>query len=418
MRFTYVGVDSHRDTHTAVFLDCFLDKLGEITFDNLPSKYAAFMIEAEKLKQEDTDLLFGLEDTGSYGRTLAIFLTDNRQQVKNVGSNLVAKERSNLNIKQKTDSIDAECAARVLLSKFEELPDADPNDKYWILRTLVVQRDQIVQANRRAKTTLHNLLTQHYPNYRQFFVGTFGKTAIAFFNTYPSPKTLENVTVEELADFFQEASNGGIFGPGLNSIDRARLIFDTLQDTAVLHQEIRDEAVRSTIRQFEFNMAEIERIEMSMAIYLETFECTLTSMTGIDVVSACQIMSCVRDVKRFPTPAKLAQYSGIAPVTRASGNKELQFANHRGNRELNSLLYWLAVRISTPCGPNQKILNKFFYDYYHRKMSEGKTKRQALKCVQRRLVNIIWTMLTNGEEYVNPPVMDIPEDETEKNGQG
>jgi hypothetical protein len=46
-------------------------------------------------------------------------------------------------------------------------------------------------------------------------------------------------------------------------------------------------------------------------------------------------------------------------------------------------------------------------------MSEGKTKRQALKCVQRRLVNIIWTMLTNNEEYVNPPVLDMPVDEVE-----
>jgi len=411
MRFTYVGVDSHKDTHTAVFLDCFFDKLGEIVFDNLPSEFPAFLDDAEKLKQDGTELLFGLEDTGEFGRTLVVFLTDTGQQVKHVNSYLVARERKNQNITQKTDSIDAECAARVLLSKFGELPAADPSNQYWILRTLVVRRDQTVLSNKRMKTSLHNLLTQHYPNYRKFFVGTFGKTALAFFKTYPSPKNLEKVTVEELADFFQEASNGGIFGPGLNSIDRAKLIFDTLQNTAVPFQEIRDEAVRSTIRQIEFNLAEIERIEFSMATYLETFDCTLTTMTGIDVVSACQIMSCIGDVKRFPTPAKLARYSGIAPVTHASGKKDYQFANQRGNRELNSLFYWLAVRVSTPCGPNHKILNQFFYDYYHRKMSEGKTKRQALKCVQRRLVNIVWTMLTNGEEYVNPPVMDMPEPE-------
>jgi len=128
-------------------------------------------------------------------------------------------------------------------------------------------------------------------------------------------------------------------------------------------------------------------------------------------VSACQIMSCIGDVKRFPTPAKLARYSGIAPVTHSSGKKDYQFANQRGKRELNSLFYWLSVRLTSPTGPNQKILNQFFYDYYHRKMSDGKTKRQALKCVQRRLVNIIWTMLTNNEEYVNPPVMDMPAEE-------
>ena len=59
--------------------------------------------------------------------------------------------------------------------------------------------------------------------------------------------------------------------------------------------------------------------------------------------------------------------------------------------------------------------NHFFYEYYHRKLSEGKTKRQALKCLQRRLVNIIWAMLTHGEEYVNPPMFEMPkENEKEK----
>jgi len=408
MRYTYVGIDSHKDTHTAVFLDCFFDKLGQITFDNLPSKFVAFLSDAEKLKQDDTEFLFGLEDAGSYGRTLTGFLTDNGQQVKHVNSILVARERKNQNITQKTDSIDAECAARVLLSKFGELPAADPNDKYWILRTLVVRRDQTVTNNTRSKMILHNLLTQHYPNYRKFFVGTFGKTALAFFKTYPSPSTLKGVTVEELAAFLEIPSSDR-FG-----LEKAQFILDSLEDTAVEFQEIRDDAVRSAIRQIEFNLEEIERMEVTMAVYLDSFDCTLTSMSGLDVVSVCQMMSCIGDVKRFPTPAKLARYSGIAPVTHASGKKDLQFANQRGKRELNSLFYMLAVRLTSPVGPNNKIINPFFYDYFHRKMTEGKTKRQALKCVQRRLVNIIWTMLTNNEEYVNPPVMDKPEDEEEK----
>jgi len=136
-------------------------------------------------------------------------------------------------------------------------------------------------------------------------------------------------------------------------------------------------------------------------------------MSGIDTVSAAQILSCIGDIKKFSTPAKLARYSGIAPITYASGKKDLQFANQRGNRELNSLIYKLAVRVTMTAGSSRKVINSFFYDYYHRKMTEGKTKRQALKCVQRRLVNIIWTMLTNNEEYVNPPTYDLPKEKDE-----
>jgi hypothetical protein len=366
MRYTYVGVDSHKETHTAVFIDCFFDKLGEITFKNLPSEYGAFLLEAGRLKMDGTELLFGLEDATSFGRTFAVFLADSRQRAKHVNALLVARERRNRNIAEKTDSVDAECAARVLLSKLGELPDADPDDKYWILRTLVVQRDNIVKAGTSLKMFLHSLLTQHYPNYRNFFRNIDGKTSLAFFKKYPSPSALKGVAAAELADFV------GGHSSGYYGAEKALEIIGSLEDTAVPFQEIRDESVRSAIRRLEFDLGEIGRIETSVALYLESFGCTLTSMAGIDVVSACQIMSCIGDVKRFPTAAKLARYAGIAPVTCASGQKDLQFASQRGNRELNSLFFRLAVRVTSPCGPNEKIINGFFYDYFRRKISGGK----------------------------------------------
>ena len=91
MQYTYVGIDSHKNTHTAVFLDCFFDKLGEITFDNLPSAFCEFLSKASEYKIDGTEFLFGLEDTNSFGRLLTIFLIDNCQQVKHVNAHLVAK---------------------------------------------------------------------------------------------------------------------------------------------------------------------------------------------------------------------------------------------------------------------------------------------------------------------------------------
>jgi len=404
MRYTYVGVDSHKDTHTAVFMDCFFEKLGEITFENLPSKFGYFLNDALKYQVEGTTFLFGLEDVSSYGRTLAVFLTDNSQKVKHVNALLVARERKNQNIVEKTDAVDAECAARVLLTKMNELPDADPQDMYWILRTLVIRRDFIVKNNTCLKNHLHSLLTQHYPNYGKFFDNIDCKTSLLFFMKYPSPSTLKGVTHEELTIFLHEPSNGRI------GAEKAQEILDSIEDTAVQFQEVRDMAVQSAIRQIEFNIQELSRVEMIMAIFLEKFDCTLTSMTGIDVVTAAQLLSCIGDIKKFSTPAKLARYSGVAPVTVASGRKDLQFANQRGNRELHSIIYRLAVRISATVGCTNKTINPFFYEYYHRKQAEGKTKRQALKCVQRRLVNIIWTMLTNNEEYINPPMYEVPKE--------
>ena len=405
MQYTYVGIDSHKDTHTAVFLDCFFEKLGEITFENLPSKFAGFLDFAQKYQTEGTVFLFGLEDTSAYGRSLTAFLVANGQQVKHVNSLLVARERKNQNITEKTDSVDAECAARVLLSKFDKLPNAKPDDKYFALRTLVMRRDLLVRHKTASKGQLHDLLTQHYPNYRNFFVHIECNTSLTFYETYPSPSALEGVTADELAGFFLALSNKQI------GKEKAQEILSTLQNTTSQFQEMQNEVIRSTIRQVRHIIEEIEILEDAIAVFLSEFNCTLTTITGMDIVSAAQFLSGIGDIKNFATPAKLARYAGIAPVTYASGKSDKQYSNQRGNRQLNALFYKLAVRLTMTAGPSRKIINSFFFDYYHRKMSEGKTKRQALKCVQRRLVNIIWTMLTNNEDYVNPPTYDLPKDD-------
>ena len=410
MQYTYAGADSHKDTHTIVFIDCFYEKIGEIVCENTPSKFKAFLSDALKLRQEGTSLLFGLEDINEYGRALTVFLKNNGQAVKHVNAFLVAQERKRRNITEKSDSVDAECAARVLLTEFSNLPDASPQDNYWALRALVIRRGSIVRHNGALKNHLHRLLMQHYPGYQKFFETIERRTSLAFYMQYPSPSALEGTTLEELTGFLREHSNNNL------GADRAQLILDSLQDTASEFQEVRDLMVQSTIRQLQFNLQELERLESTLKDVLDGFNCTLTSMTGIDVVSASQLLSCIGDIKKFPTSAKLARYSGIAPVTYASGKKDSKYRNERGNRELNSLFYNLALRVTMTVGPTNKAINPFFHEYYHKKMSEGKTKTQALKCVQRRLVNIIWTMLTNHEEYVNPPMYDVPKKpkETEK----
>ena len=406
MKYTYVGIDSHKDSHTAVFIDCFFEKLGELTFDNLPDKFDDFLELAQKYRVEDTSFIFGLEDASSYGRTLMRFLTENGQRVKHVNALLVARERKNQNIVQKSDSVDAECAARVLLSKLNDLPDVVPQDKYYTLRCLVARRNLLVRQRAATKNYLHSVIMQNYPNYRSFFEKIDCKTSLAFFMRYPSPCTLEGVTAEVLAAFLEIPSNKCV------GMAKAQEIINTLQDTEAPFQDVRDSVVQSAIRQIEFIIEEVERLEGQIFSFLKQFECTLTTMAGIDTVTAAHMMSCIGDIKRFSTPAKLARYAGIAPVTYASGKKDMQFANQRGNRELNSLFFWLAVHLSTPSGSTKKVLNSFLLEYYNRKMSEGKTKRQALKCVQRRLVNIIWTMLTNNEDYVNPPMVAVEKPET------
>src|SRR3989339_1901020 len=112
MKYSYCGIDSHKDTHCAVIINCFYEKLGEITFNNVPSDFEKFIRDVEKFKMEGTELAFGMEDISAYGRALTVFLTEKKFVVKHANAGLVAHERKSRNFLNKTDSEDAECASR------------------------------------------------------------------------------------------------------------------------------------------------------------------------------------------------------------------------------------------------------------------------------------------------------------------
>ena len=67
---------------------------------------------------------------------------------------------------------------------------------------------------------------------------------------------------------------------------------------------------------------------------------------------------------------------------------------------MNQILFFLAVSQCNDHGTKGSPVNPIFGEYYKKKISEGKTKKQAIKCVMRRLVNIIYRMIKEKEEYI------------------
>jgi transposase len=410
MKYTFVGVDSHKDTHCAFIINCFFEKIGTFTIKNAPNEFDGFLEMAKKYKSKGTTLIFGFEDVSDYGRQLVSFLLKKKFIVKHVNSYLVAHERKSLNITQKTDEFDAECAARVLLNRFDSLPKANTQDKHWILKNLVTHRDAIVKSNMILKNRLHSLLASHYPSYDNFFSSIDTKGALAFYEKYPSPSKIKDTTATQLHDFLTSVSGKG------NPKDKAQKILDYINedgDTTIDYQDIRDFAVMSVIKMIRYNNDELSVIEEQLEELLEHFEYKLTSIRGVSTAIAAGLISEIGDISRFSTPAKLARYSGIAPVTIASGRSESQFADTRGNKSLHHIFYSLAVSLIS-ISHTKKARNIYFHNYFQRKISEGKTKRQALNCLQRRLVNIVWGMMTFKTEYINPELQVIEEPE-EKN---
>jgi len=156
------------------------------------------------------------------------------------------------------------------------------------------------------------------------------------------------------------------------------------------------------------NMEELRTTDEKLGELLKHFDYKLTSIRGVSTAIAAGLISEIGDISRFSKPAKLARYSGVAPITQASGKSEAQFADTRGNKALHHIFYSLALSLIS-VSQSKKARNIYFHNYFQKKVYEGKTKRQALNCLQRRLVNIIWGMMTYNTEYRNPELQLIEE---------
>ena len=380
-----MGIDLHKETHTAAMLDCWNTKLGEITFDNKPSEFPKLIRKVSRFVTEEKTAVYGLENAYGYGRALAVWLIEKGFHVKDVNTALSYAQRKSVPMYQKSDSYDAEAVALVLINMLDKLLDAIPDDKYWTLGQLVNRRDNICTHLHRLKNQLHEQLSMAYPSYKQFFSDISRITVLYFFKEYPSPDHLLGKTAEELAKELRPVSHNNC------SVKRAEKILDLVKadgETKREHQESRDAITRSLVRDLEHYRIQLEEVNEAIETLLPEFNCTLTTMPGIDVITAANMLSEIGEITRFPSADKLAKFAGIAPVNFSSAGKGKDMCPKQGNRRLQAIFYFMAIQmiqISTNGTPR----NKVFREYYLKRVAEGKNKQQALICVSRRLVNTV-----------------------------
>ncbi len=145
----------------------------------------------------------------------------------------------------------------------------------------------------------------------------------------------------------------------------------------------------ATCRQF---VDEIELIDQALA---DTRARTVTAVTasktsvddvyGVGPIGAAIIVGHSGDVRRFPTAGHYARHNGTAPIEASSGPKARHRLNPRGNRQINHALYTAALTQIAHDTPGRV--------YYERKLAEGKTKKEAMRALKRRISDAVYRQL-------------------------
>lgn len=346
----YIGIDVHKDTHTAVGLSPFGEKIFEVTIGNYKSDFE--MLE-EKVASVSNDLspYFGLEDCHGYGEGLSAYLVEKGNFVIAVPAIMVDRLRSKATHPEKSDSLDAFGVAKVMMQNIDSLPAyriSEDSKKAKQIKEISMDREYLSDERARLKNHLHNLLHRIYnTGYREKFKNPFTLKALAYWS-------------------------------------KSKPVCDTF-----LLRSMKRKVKRLIDIHYEILELEKEIGELLDGNY------TIQTASGCGVTIAGMIVGEIGDINRFHSPGALAKYAGCSPRECSSGKSFRHRKTRSGNRRLNCAFHRMALsQISKSGNEKAKV-------YFKKKVSEGKSKSQALVCLRRQMVNIVWMMLKHKTEYRN-----------------
>jgi transposase len=147
------------------------------------------------------------------------------------------------------------------------------------------------------------------------------------------------------------------------------------------------------VRHLEQRIADVEaRIKAAVA----EANTSLVQLSGVGPVLAARFLGEVGDIGRFPSRHHLAAHTGTAPLEASSGQVNRHRLSRAGDRKLNHALSMMAmVQVRRPSAGQA---------YYRRKLAEGKSPKEALRCLKRRLSDAVYRCLQADQHRQPSPV--------------
>jgi transposase len=333
-----VGIDAHKRLHVAVALDEQGRELCSWRGTNSERGWESFDAWLQGLGVERR---VGIEGAWGYGRGLARYLVGRGETVFEVNARWTAAGRQSARKPDKTDELDARAIALHVHREAEGLVAVAPDDETSVLDLLATERDTAVCEATRLRNQIHALLLQLDPQYQRTLPAMKSRAGLAILLGYQ--------TASELP------------------LDRARAA-----------------AVRRLAQRLALALAQVDELTDQVRVIAAPRFTPLTRLIGVNLLTAGILAGILGPGHRFKSDAALAAYAGASPLEASSAGHVRHRLNRGGNRRLNAVLYRIAL--------TQAHFSPAARAYLSRRVSEGKTKREAIRALKRFLVRAIWQL--------------------------
>jgi transposase len=330
-----IGIDPHKASHTAVAISAAEQSLGQL-------RVRASVWQAERLlawAQAWPERTWAVEGAGGTGHLLAQQLLAAGERVLDVPPKLAARVRllatGDIN---KNDPNDARSVAVAAL-RSPGVREVRQDDHAAVLKVWSKRHEDLGRARTQVACRLHQVLCELVP-------GGFGKP----------------ITAGQAAQVLASITPAG-------AVEAARW-----ELAAELTEDLRGVDAR------------IRETRKKLAAAVAAAGTSLTGLFGVGPVIAAAVVGDVRHASRFPDRDHFAAYNGTAPIEVSSGEKKIYRLSRRGNRRLNHAIHMAAVtQIRYRHSPGRA--------YYDKKLAEGKTGKEALRCLKRQISDAIFACL-------------------------
>jgi transposase len=329
-----IGMDPHKRSATIEIINSREKVLDQGRFGTDRDGYRAMLAAGRR----HPDRLWAVEGCNGVGRPLAQRLVADGEPVVDVPAKLSARARMfSTGHGRKTDPVDAHSVALVGL-RSPDLRVIEVDDATVALRLLIDRRDELGVARTQTVNRIHRLLLELLPGgAKKDLTAAKAKTLLA-----------------------------GVRPRDIAGRTRRRLALEHVAELVVIDKRIKT--------------ANVELRELIAAT-----GSSLLELFGVGPSGAARLLGDVGDIARFTSKARFASWNGTAPLDASSGEQHRHRLSRAGNRRINRVLHMMALTALRQGGEGRV--------YYDRKIAAGKTNMEAMRCLKRRLSDIVYARM-------------------------
>ena len=384
-----VGIDIGKLKHSF----CLLEKeTGEILvepvfFENNRDGFNVLLSSFKHLPQKD--ILIGMEDTGHYNLALLKFLLDRNYKValiNPVATNLTRKMQGGIS---KNDKLDTLTICDVLASnqrvKSYRISKYNSFDLYE-QKLLTREHHNLKEEENQLSNRLQKCIDVVFPEFNSLFKSKYGIVHMNILKEFGSADAIAHADIRTIRKCFDtgRGKHISLTAEELKEAARNSIGFPSSSEaTQIKHLVARIELIKEQI-------AEIDKKIEEFSIQNNS---PILSIPGISHFSGTSILAELGDIHNYSKPSQIIKFAGVAPLTYESSQFTAQHTaiTKKGCKYLRKTLY----QIITPVIQYNPVFRKF----YLLKIAQGKGHRCAQGHCVRKLMRVIYHLLSTGTQF-------------------